>query len=97
MIADYFNKHGIEYKYEKPAKDSSNRRISKPDFYLPQYDVYVEYWGMVNTEGYRKRQQYIKGMHWKMARYHENGLKLVSVYPEDLGNLGSLFQKALKK
>lgn len=97
MIADYFHKHGIEYEYEKPAKDSSNRRISKPDFYLPQYDVYIEYWGMVNTEGHRKRQQYIKGMHWKMARYHENGLKLISVYPEDLGNLGSMFQKALKK
>lgn len=42
--------HNIKYEYEKPAKDSFNRRISRPDFYLPEYDVYVEYWGMVDAE-----------------------------------------------
>lgn len=97
LIADYFHNHDIRYEYEKPAKDSSNRKISKPDFYLPEYDIYVEYWGMVETKNYHKRQQYIKGMQWKKARYHENGLMFISVYPEDLGDLGSIFQKTLKK
>jgi len=97
LIADYFHKHGIKYEYEKPAKDSSNRKISRPDFYLPEYDVYVEYWGMVNTKEYQKREQYIKSMNWKLARYQENELKLISVYPEDLGDLDSIFQETLNE
>jgi len=98
MIADYFHAHNIKYQYEKPASDSSNRRvISRPDFYLPEYDIYVEYWGMVNTEEPGKRREYVKGMEWKMARYRESGLKVISVYPKDLGHLDSIFRAKLKK
>jgi len=97
LIADYFHEHDIKYEYEKPANDSSNRRISRPDFYLPEYDVYVEYWGMVNAEERRKRQEYVRGMEWKMARYSENGLRFISIYPEDLGDLDSIFKAEMKK
>ncbi|MEP0824446.1 MAG: hypothetical protein HRF40_03080 [Nitrososphaera sp.] len=98
MIADYLHAHNIKYEYEKPASDSSNRRvISRPDFYLPEYDIYVEYWGMVNTEEPSKRREYVKGMEWKMARYRENGLRVISIYPKDLGNLDSIFRAELKK
>jgi DNA helicase-4 len=98
MIADYLHVHNIKYEYEKPANDSSNKRIiSRPDFYLPEYDIYVEYWGMVNTEEPGKRREYVKGMEWKMARYRESGLKVISIYPKDLGNLDSIFRAALRK
>ncbi|MEW6603561.1 MAG: hypothetical protein AB1351_02595 [Thermoproteota archaeon] len=97
LIADYFHAHNIKYEYEKPANDSANRRISRPDFYLPEYDVYVEYWGMVNAEERRKRKEYVKSMEWKKARYRESGLKVISVYPEDLGDLDSIFKAELKK
>lgn len=96
LIANYFHEHDIKYEYEKPAKDLSNRRISKPDFYLPEYDTYVEYWGMVNAVDHRKRQQYIEGMHWKIARYHENGLKFISIFPEDLRDLDTIFKHQLE-
>jgi hypothetical protein len=96
MIADYFYNNNIRYVYEKSAMAaSSNRWISRPDFYLPDYDVYVEYWGMVNTDQDNTRREYIKGMEWKMAKYHENGIKFISVYPEDLGHLDLLFRKRL--
>ena len=36
-------------------------------------------------------------MEWKMARYRENGLRFISVYPEDLGELDSIFKAELKK
>lgn len=97
LIADYFHEHRILYEYERPARDLTNRRISRPDFYLPDYDIYVEYWGMVNTKEHHKRQEYIKSMGWKMARYHENGLKFISIYPENLGKLDSIFQSKLHK
>ena len=97
LIADYFHDHNIKYEYEKPVNDSSNRRISRPDFYLPEYDIYVEYWGMVNAQERGKRQEYVKGMEWKMAHYRENGLRFISIYPKDLGNLDSIFKAELGK
>jgi hypothetical protein len=105
MIADYFYNNNIRYVYEKPAMSTASsfsngqqrRKISRPDFYLLDYDVYVEYWGMVNTYHDDTRQEYIKGMEWKMAKYHENGIKFISVYPEDLGNLDLLFRKRFRE
>jgi hypothetical protein len=52
-IADYFEKTNINYFYEqKPvfSFDFKKFRISFPDFYLPDYDVYIEYWGLVNAD-----------------------------------------------
>jgi hypothetical protein len=106
MIADYFYHHNIRYVYEKPAMSAASssfsnrqqrRKISRPDFYLLDFDVYVEYWGMVNTDHVDTRQEYIKGMEWKMAKYHENGIKFISVYPEDLGNLDLQFRKRFRE
>jgi DNA helicase-4 len=89
-------KNNIRYEYEKSATEiSSNRRISRPDFFLSDHDVYVEYWGMVNTEHDHTRQEYIKGMEWKISKYHENGIKFISIYPEDLSNLDFVFRKRL--
>ena len=96
MIADYLCRNDIRYEYERPVKAAfSNRRISRPDFYLPDYDVYIEYWGMVNSEDDGTRQEYIKGMEWKMTKYRENHIKFISIYPEDLKSLDSILRKRL--
>lgn len=97
MIADYFHRSKIRYEYEKSANGRSSRRISRPDFYLPDYDVYVEYWGMVDTEDSKTRKEYVKGMEWKMAQYRENGIKIISIYPQDIDSLDSVFRKRLKE
>jgi hypothetical protein len=94
MIADYLYSRNIRYEYEKSAISAiTDRRISRPDFYLPDYDVYVEYWGMVNAEDDDTRREYVKGMKWKMAEYHKNGIRVLSVYPEQLSDLDSVFKK----
>lgn len=97
MIADYFFKNKIRYEYERPATGAANRTISRPDFYLPDYDVYVEYWGMVDTEDKKDRSEYVKGMEWKLARYRENGIRFVSLYPNEIEKLDSVFAKKLKE
>lgn len=97
MIADYFFKNKIRYEYEKPATGAANRIISRPDFYLPDYDVYVEYWGMADTQDGKERKEYAKGMEWKMARYRENGIRFVSIYPNEIEKLDSVFAKKLKE
>ena len=97
IIADYLHGSNIRYEYEKSAMATSNRRISRPDFYLSDYGVYVEYWGMIDTQHEHTRQEYIKSMEWKIAKYHENDIKFISIYPEDLGNLDSVFKKRLRE
>ena len=43
LIADYFFRNGIAYQYEK------SRVGLKPDFYLTEFGIYVEYWGLANV------------------------------------------------
>ena len=99
-IADYFEKNNINYVYEREAKSKGiffDSKISSPDFYLPDYDVYVEYWGLVDTEDDQTRKQYIRKMKWKMAQYHQNKIKFISIYPDNMKNLDWIFRKKFKK
>lgn len=94
LIADLLFTHNIPYNYEKTAYTRGlfgtlflSKKISKPDFYLPTYDLYIEYWGLVNHSNYSKRAQYIREMKWKMAMYYKNHIRFVSIYPRNLQNL----------
>ena len=96
-IADYFASSGIRYQYEKPAMSRWGlRRISRPDFYLPDYGVYVEYWGLVNLPNNSARNRYEGILRWKMAQYHKNGIRFVSLYPRDLQSLDTSFRPKLE-
>ncbi|MDG7011925.1 MAG: zinc ribbon domain-containing protein [Nitrososphaerota archaeon] len=98
VIADYFSRRGIRYAYEHPAMSRwGYRRISRPDFYLPDYGVYVEFWGLVNVPDDSARSKYERSMKWKMAQYHRNGIRFVSLYPSDLNNLDAAFRAKLEK
>ena len=94
-IADYFTRNGIHYMYEKPVhrRGFGGKKISNPDFYLTDYDVYVEYWGLVDADDKRLRDNYVRTMKWKMRQYHENKVKFVSIYPSNLENLDWVFRK----
>src|SRR5208283_239027 len=99
-IADYFFQKGIKYEYEKTAKTHAwifAQKISKPDFYLPEYDVYVEYWGLVDADKKRVKSEYVRSMKWKMAMYHKNKIKFISLYPSNLENLDWVFRKKLEE
>lgn len=96
MVADYFFKSNIRYQYEQPAWSRNGRRISRHDFYLQDFGVYVEYWGMADTEEQDAREEYVRSMKWKMANYHENGIKFISIYRENLSNLDWIFKAKLR-
>ena len=94
VIADYFSRSGIRYVYERPAVERWGfRRISWPDFYLADYGVYVEYWGLANLPDGSARSMYESSMRWKMGQYRRNGIRLVSLYPNELGNLDEVFRQ----
>lgn len=99
-IADYFERNNICYIYEKEARTNAlifSSKISNPDFYLPDYDVYVEYWGLVDADDNYTRNRYVRNMKRKMAIYHQNGIKFISIYPRNLQNLDWIFRKKFEK
>lgn len=100
IIADYFYKRSINYEYERVAKTHSwifGKKISKPDFYLPDYNVYIEYWGLIDVDNRKKQAKYQREMRWKMAQYHKNKIKFISIYPSNLKNLDWIFKTKFKK
>jgi hypothetical protein len=95
-IADYFESLGLRYEYERELTTRFlflSFKISCPDFYLPDYDVYVEYWGLLDAKDNDDRKKYERSMKYKMARYHELGVKFISLYPRDLSNLDTTFRE----
>jgi hypothetical protein len=97
VIADYFTRHGIPYYYEAMATTDDwfifKSKISRPDFYLPQYNLFVEYWGLVDSPDPRTRDNYIRTMRWKMAQYRKNNIRFISIYPSNLEYLDYNFKR----
>jgi len=93
-IADYFTRNGVRYEYERSAKSGLiiKQTFAHPDFYLPDYAVYVEYWGLVNAS-----KDYRRTMKWKMAQYHKANIKFISLYPNNLENLDWVFRAKFKE
>jgi len=68
-------------------------KISRPDFYLPQYNLFVEYWGLVDSPDPGTRDNYIRTMRWKMAQYRKNNIRFISIYPSNLNSLDYNFRR----
>jgi len=79
QIASYFEKNNIKYIY-KPKEEKLF------DFYLPQYDTYVKYWG----EDFSKREELIK--YSKKA-----GIKYVEIFYDKLSSMNLLHSSFMKK
>jgi len=101
IIADYFTHHGIAYYYEATAMTNDwflfKSKISKPDFFLPQYNLVVEYWGLVDSPDGRLRNDYVRSMRWKMAQYRKNNIRFVSIYPSNIVSLDYHFRSKFRE
>jgi len=95
VIADWFFRNGVRYAYEYPAFDQRGPVISRPDFYLPDYGVYVEYWGLANLLNGPAKSRYEKSMRWKTEQYRKHGIWVISLYPGELRNLDAVFRSDL--
>lgn len=87
MIADYFKAKSVKFylhpQVKVPTKiwfldNPFKKRILKPDFFLPQYNAFVEYWGRLDDEDYRKKTEL------KKKSYEENDIEFISLTPKDL-------------
>lgn len=86
-LADWLTAHGLTYRYDAKFRLIAEFQI-RPDFYLPELDLYIEYWGMDTP-------QYKMSMYKKQMLYQQEGKRLISVYPKDLSTLDRLLQTKL--
>ncbi len=79
-IATTLNAYGIGYEYERPVvvDDQGITRTLYPDFFLPEFNLYIEYYGRVGNQDYDLRTAK------KKAAYAANNLNVISLYPWDL-------------
>jgi hypothetical protein len=87
-IAEWLTAHGIAYRYDAKFRIIAEFQI-RPDFYLPELDVYIEYWGLDTP-------QYKMSMYKKQMLYQQEGKRLLSVHPPDLPALDALLTAKLR-
>lgn len=87
LIADWLAAHNIAYRYDERFRILSGHAI-RPDFYLPELDLYIEYWGLDTAD-------YKIGMLKKQQLYQQQGKRLVSLYPADKPRLDAVLRAKL--
>ncbi len=88
-IAEWLRQRNIAYRYDDRLRILEGRQV-RPDFYLPELDVYIEYWGMDTLD-------YQIGMLIKKQMYQHAGKRLISIYPKDLPRLNALLEEKLAR
>lgn len=111
-IANFLFLNGIEYNYEERYKYRIASRTFgqyKPDFYLPEYEIYIEHFA-INKQGkvphwfkgdneQSAQEKYTNGINWKRELHDGQGTKLVETYSWERreGKLLSNLQTKLEK
>jgi len=100
-IANFLFINGIDYEYEAKYKHKAGDRYHgqyTPDFYLRDYDIYIEHFG-VNENGqtapFVDEQEYREGMRWKRELHKKHETTLVETYSYEHRN--GTWQTNLKK
>jgi len=92
-IANFFLLNRVRFAYEVPAtwtdKDMKYRQYH-PDFYLPEYGIWVEHWAVdrrgnvpawfSSGENGDSSTRYREGMEWKRNQFKKHGRKLIETY-----------------
>ncbi len=70
IIDNFLHLNGIEHEYEKKIKVKGNP--IKCDWYLPEHEIYMEYWGFFGKKYLQRKKE-------KLNLYHKGKLKLISI------------------
>lgn len=92
-IAEFLVNKKIGFKYERPVLvlDENKPRIFYPDFFIPEFALYLEYFGINGNGDYNKRTIH------KEEIYKKNRIDIIPIYPEHLKhNLSSYIGKSIK-
>lgn len=92
-IANFLTQNGITYVYEKEYPiDTRTSEFGQyhPDFYLPDFDLYIEYFGInrkgevpsyfSGKNGMSATETYQAGIKWKRELHRKNGTHMIEIY-----------------
>lgn len=99
VIANYLYLSGVNYEYERPYEHTTKTATKKqytPDFYLPDYDLYWEHYGI--TRDVRAPQfdaqaeaEYLKSREWKRNTHRQYQTRYCETYSFQFSE-GTIFQ-----
>ena len=83
LLTSKLNNHPIKVEYEHEIEN-----IGKPDFYLPEYDIYIEHWGLTKNgtvpEWFdQSTEDYLRNKEKKIKWFEENGKLLVETFSHE--------------
>jgi len=105
VIANFLTLNSIKYLYEEPYKYktyTTEKRQYIPDFYLPDYDIYIEHYGIDKnnkTAPYIDNEKYLQSMQWKRNLHREKNTICIETYSYEFSEnilLDNLKKKLLK-
>ena len=83
-VANFLSLHGIRFEYERPYKAKTadpRHRQYQPDFYLPDYDIYIEHFALdENGDPPPDWPNYGEGVLWKREIHQTNHTRLIETY-----------------
>lgn len=87
-IGNFFFLHGIPFQYEAIVDwvdESEEDKDYRPDFYLPEYDVYIEHWGLnremkVPSWFTKSSEEYLELRTWKLEQFQKHGKTLIETW-----------------
>lgn len=88
-IANLLRRLGIRYEYEKELILDGERFV--PDFFLVDFGVYLEYYGLMNWKVYAKRTEY------KLRRYTENKVRCIHLFRSSVINMNRILRFEINK
>ena len=82
-FADYLKRKNVRYQLHPKIKVKRKKEKINviPDFYLPEFEVYVEIWGMIGDEEYKTYYNL------KKETYNKNQIEHIDIYPKNFENL----------
>lgn len=108
QIANYLYINGIDYEYEASYKfDTStiDYRQYYPDFYLPKYGIYIEYFGIdengevapyiTSKSDKSPSEEYNEGIYWKRKTHQLNKTIMIETFYYE--NKSGILLKKLEK
>lgn len=91
-IDNWLYNHNYVHAYEKSVyMESDPDAIVLSDFYLPQGELYIEFWGLTDDEKYSKRKE------TKINLYDTNNYKRLDLYEKDIKRLNDILPRELGK
>ena len=82
-IADFLTLFSIQYEYEPNYKhDTATQqyRQYQPDFYLPEYDIYIEHFALDRDGSSPYGESYIESLAWKRNIHAEYNTTMIETY-----------------